>query len=142
MDVIEDYAWSSLNDKRNNNKLLPRNMRGLIVGKSGCGKTTVLLNLLLQDDWLDYDTLYVSGKSLHQPEYQIIKKGFESGFSKQQVGNIFLNQSLLKDINLSVFEVIDRYDGFRDKSVEAKFYDDCMMIPDPMELAINKNNLQ
>ena len=34
MDVIEGYAWASLNDERNNNKLLPRNMRGLIVGKS------------------------------------------------------------------------------------------------------------
>jgi len=49
----------------------------LIVGKSGCGKTTLLLNLLLQPNWLDYSKLSVFGKSLFQPEYTILKKGFE-----------------------------------------------------------------
>ena len=30
-----------------NNSLLPCNIRGIIIGKSNCGKTTLLLNLLL-----------------------------------------------------------------------------------------------
>ena len=96
MNVKEDYVWKSVDDNlRKNNLLLPRNIRGLIVGKSNCGKTTLLLNLLLQPDWLDYNHLYVFGKSLHQQEYQILKKGYEDGLNKKQIANIFLYQNAL-----------------------------------------------
>ena len=65
---ITDLSWNENLTNRFNNPLLPRSIRGLIVGKSGCGKTTLLLNLLLKPGWLDYDTLFVFGKSLFQPE--------------------------------------------------------------------------
>jgi ABC-type lipoprotein export system ATPase subunit len=45
---VTDLSWNIGKNKRNNNKLLPRSIRGIIVGKSGCGKTTLLLNLLLK----------------------------------------------------------------------------------------------
>ena len=70
---------------RHNSLLLPSNVRGLIVGKSNSGKTVLLLNLLLKEDWLDYNNLLVFGNSLHQDEYQIIKKGFEIGLGKKQI---------------------------------------------------------
>ena len=66
---IRDLSWNETTTKRFNNPLLPRSIKGLIVGKSGCGKTTLLLNLLLRPGWLDYDNLYVFGRSLFQPEY-------------------------------------------------------------------------
>ena len=69
---------------RHNSPLLPSNVRGLIVGKSNSGKTVLLLNLLLKEDWLDYNNLLVFGNSLHQDEYQIIKKGFEIGLGKNK----------------------------------------------------------
>ena len=43
---VKNLSWNSTT-ARSNHKLLPNNVRGLIVGKSGCGKTTLLLNLLL-----------------------------------------------------------------------------------------------
>jgi len=64
----------------------------LIVGKSGCGKTTLLLSLLLQPGWLDYSKLSVFGKSLFQPEYRILRKGFEEQLSKEMIMNIFENR--------------------------------------------------
>ena len=70
--------------KRENNPLLPSSLRGLIVGKSNSGKTVLLLNLLLRDGWLDYNNLLVFGNSLHQEEYQIIKKRFEVGLGKNK----------------------------------------------------------
>jgi len=65
----------------------------LIVGKSGCGKTTLLLNLLLQPNWLDYSKLSVFGKSLFQPEYRILKNVFEEQLLKRVIMNLFENQN-------------------------------------------------
>ena len=67
-------SWNISRSKRNNNKLLPRSIWGIIIGKSGCGKTTLLLNLLLRPGWLDCNNLQVFGKSLFQPEYKKTKK--------------------------------------------------------------------
>ena len=48
---VTDLSWDVNSIKRNNSKLLPKSIRGIIVGKSGCGKTTLLLNLLLKPGW-------------------------------------------------------------------------------------------
>ena len=55
---VKDLSWDSTT-ARSNHKLLPKNVRGLIVGKSACGKTTLLLNLLLNPGWLDFNKLFV-----------------------------------------------------------------------------------
>ena len=141
MNISSDYTWNTGKTSRNNNPLLPRNIRGLIIGKSNCGKTTLLLNLLLRNGWLDYNHLYVFGKSLHQREYQILKKGFMDGLSKDQVNNLFINQDELVLVNLSAEEAIEAYSGVRSKSVKAEFYDNCDSIPDPSELNVHEKNL-
>ena len=89
MNVSGECSWKSRVEKPSNNPLLPANIRALIIGKSNAGKTCLILNLLLQPKWLDYNHLYVFGKTLHQQEYQILKKGFEIGLTKQQIANIF-----------------------------------------------------
>ena len=86
---IKDISWGSALSKRFNNPLLPKSIRGLIIGKSGCGKTTLLLNLLLRPGWLDYNNLQVFGKSLFQPEYRIIKKAFEEKLPKEEIVRLF-----------------------------------------------------
>ena len=86
---IKDLSWNELITKRFNNPLLPRSIRGIIVGKSGCGKTTLLLNLLLRPGWLVYDNLCVFGKSLFQPEYRILKKAFEENLPKECILRLF-----------------------------------------------------
>ena len=93
---------------RNHHKLLPRNLRALVVGKSNSGKTTLLFNLLLKP-WLDYNNLIVFGKSLHQSEYQIIKSGFENGLSKDQIVNVFKNQELLLQAGVTPLQAIEEY---------------------------------
>ena len=86
---IRDLSWNETITKRFNNPLLPRSIRGIIVGKSGCGKTTLLLNLLLRPAWLDYDNLCVFGRSLFQPEYRILKKAFEENSPKEYILRLF-----------------------------------------------------
>ena len=141
MEISSNYAWKSLDRKRTNSPLLPSNIRGLIVGKSNSGKTTLLLNLLLQPNWLDYDHLYVFGKSLHQQEYRILQKAFTSGLSKTQISNVFENQD---EITMNPLELIDCYvnqGGVVSDTIKANFYSDCSNVPDPAELNDQEKNL-
>ena len=141
MEVNSCYAWDEKSNRRNNNKLFPKSIRGLIVGKSGCGKTTLLLNLILKPDWLDYDHLYVFGKSLHQKEYKILKAGFEKGLSKDDITNIFENQEVFHKKGINPVEAIDAIDATIEDNTHAEFYDDCDEIPDPSELNPEDKNL-
>jgi len=89
---IKELTWNETQSKRFNNSLFPRSIRGLIFGKFGCGKATLLLNFLLSPGWLDYNNLIVFGKSLFQPEYQILKKALEEQLPKEAILRFFDNQ--------------------------------------------------
>ena len=45
---VKNISWNENVTTKSNHPLLPQTLRGLIVGKSDCGKTRLLLNLLLQ----------------------------------------------------------------------------------------------
>ena len=48
---IPTYTWRDDGSiKKNHSILLPRDIRAIIIGKSGFGKTTLLTNLLLEPD--------------------------------------------------------------------------------------------
>src|SRR6218665_3247293 len=106
MEVI-DLSWNDSLNKRSNSALLPKSVRGLIVGKSGCGKTILLLNLLLRPGWLDFNNLQVFGKSLFQPEYMILKKAFEEKLPKEAIIGLFGCQDEIMRLNLSLTSVVD-----------------------------------
>jgi hypothetical protein len=108
---IQDLSWNERLAKRHNSPLLPRSIRGLLIGKSECGKTTLLLNLLLRPGWLDYNNLNVFGKSLFQPEYGIIKTAFEQKLPKELIVQLFSMRDEITQQNvdpLSVLEEVGR----------------------------------
>jgi len=74
---------------RKNNPYLPQSIRGLLIRKSGCGKTTLMMNLLQNDGWLDYNNLQIFGKALFQKEYKVLKEALEAGLPKQHIDNLF-----------------------------------------------------
>ena len=74
---VKNLAWNENLSKRCNHRLLPEVIRGLIIGKSACGETTLLLNLLPRPGWLDYNNINIFGKGLFQREYHMRKKAVE-----------------------------------------------------------------
>ena len=139
---IKDLSWNETTTKRFNNPLLPRSIRGLIIGKSGCGKTTLLLNLLLRPGWLDYDNLCVFGKSLFQPEYKILKKAFEENLPKNYILGLFNMRDAVQESELPLSIVVKEWaKTIEDKSEsKCKFFETASDVPDPRELnPVDKN---
>lgn len=138
MEVKNYYDYPEEN-QRTNNKLLPDDIRGIITGKSGGGKTVLILNLLLEPDWLDYEKMMFFGMSLHQRKYRIVEEGFKRGLSKREVSEIFKNKELIEKNGISVFDVINKMSS--QGHIECSFYEDADKNPDPRELNKQTKNL-
>ena len=75
----------------------------------------MIFNLLLPPGWLDYNHLYVFGKSLHQQEYKVLRKGLEAGLGKQHISNLFNCQEALGKI--SPLTAIEKFSGARNGKI-------------------------
>ena len=114
----------------------------MIIVKSGCGKTTLLINLLLRPGWLDYNNINIFGKSLFQPEYHVLKKAFEEKLPKKVIIRLFENQNEITDLGISPISIVEEMaKEIRDKSdVECNFYESAKDVSDPRELSYEKKN--
>lgn len=139
---IKNISWDSTT-ARSNHELIPKSARGLIVGKSGCGKTTLLLNLLLNPGWLDYDKLFMFSKSLFQPEYTVLRKAMECKLPKEAILWLFNNQDIIKRSGLTIEEFIERMaEKVKKKSsIDCYFFENSNDVPDPRELNPEHKNL-
>jgi len=142
---VKNISWNEHTANKNNHPLLPKSLRYLIVGKSGCGKTTLLLNLLLRPGWLHYSQLSVFGKSLFQPEHKILRKGFEEQLTKDMIMNIFENRDEIPREQISPNELIHELaknwkTRFKDP-IECNFYESANDVPDPKEISPEHKNL-
>jgi KaiC/GvpD/RAD55 family RecA-like ATPase len=74
MEII-DYSktFTTKNHKVNHAPFFPKNIFCVIAGATGCGKTNLLLNFLLQKDVLDYSDVYIYTPTLYQPAYEHLK---------------------------------------------------------------------
>ena len=140
---IRDLSWNETITKRFNNPLLRRSIRGIIVGKSGCGKTTLLLNLLLRPGWLDYDNLYVFGISLFQPEYQILKISFKENLPKEYILRLFNMREEIQNSQAPLSIVVQEWaKSIKKKSdVKCNFFETDSDVPDPKDLNPKDKNL-
>ena len=140
---VRNLSWNEHVSKRFNHPLLPRSIRGVIVGKSGCGKTTLLLNLLLRSGWLDYNKLAVSGKSLFQPEYRILKKAFEEKLPKEAIMQLFDLRDEVMKLDVSPSALVEEWaKEIQNKSdIKCSFYESSEDVPDPSEMNSSNKNL-
>ena len=64
-----NYAVKSIHGS-----LFPTSIRALICGPSACGKSNLMLSLLLDKNGLKFKNLYIYSKSLYQPKYQFLEE--------------------------------------------------------------------
>jgi F0F1-type ATP synthase alpha subunit len=140
---MEDFKveWNESQTIRQHNDLMPTNFRGLIIGKSNCGKTSLLIKMLLANDWLDFNKLYIVGNSLFQPKYDIIKLGFNSGLSKSQIRRVFELETKIKSEGLTYKDVISAAENPKNKAVQVTFLNPSDKILAPHELDRSEKNL-
>ena len=128
------YVWKDTNKiVKNHSPHLPRDIRAIIVGKSGSGKTYLLMTMLLAADMLDYDNLIVCGNSLHQKEYDVLNKMLARVFSKGQIAYMFNNQPQLEEEYGGIDGFLNEFDGLCKGGIDARFLDNVADIPDPRE---------
>ena len=129
---VQNLAWNE-----------NQGIRGLIMGNSGCGKTTLLINLLQRPGWLDYNNINIFGKSPFQPEYHILKKAFEEKLRKEVIIILFENQNEIIDLGISpIANVEEMAKEITDKSdVECNFYQSADDVHDPRDISSEKKNL-
>ena len=59
------------------NEIFPRNIFCVIAGSTRCGKTNLMVNLLLQKNKINYSDVYIYSPTLHQPAYIYLKHSYE-----------------------------------------------------------------
>ena len=117
--------------------------RWLVLLHSKCGKTTLLLNLLLRPGWLDNDNLCVFGKSLFQPEYQILKKAFEENLPKECILRLFNMRDEIQNSQIPPSVVVQEWArSIKNKSnPKCIFFETASDVHDPRELVPEDKNL-
>ena len=125
-----------------NSILLPNSFRGIICGKSGCGKTYRLFDLLLgQDackkDYLDYNNLVICTTST-QKCYEVLESCFNSRLPKHIINHIFKNSAQVMkdygDVNDMIQEIVDN-DSFVEGNISFQLINDVSQIPAPDEFS-------
>lgn len=128
--------------------IFPSSIRMLIVGKSGSGKTCLLMRMLLEKNFLNYDKLYVFCRSLnHQQEYKVLQAGFENGLRKEDMIELLDCDSALKKHSKTIDDLANGMREYNDENdiepseIEAVFSNNGEDIPDPVDLDTNVRNL-
>ena len=137
----------------NNADYLPSDLRMIICGPAGCGKTCLLQRMLLEDGILDYNKLYIYTPTINQIGYQILIKGFKNNLSKEMIRNVYINQNEITDLDqalelvknkitrknpvIEVFPFANREDLILPEELDKKsrnlcIFDDCCFDKEPI----------
>lgn len=70
---FDDFNIDSERRSSRHSELLPNTIRCIICGPSNCGKTNLMIGLLLHKHGLQFRNVYVYSKTLYQPKYKFLE---------------------------------------------------------------------
>lgn len=71
---VKALSFETQKNRVRHGKLLPNSIRCIICGPSNCGKTNLVIGLLLHKNGLNFKNVYVYSKTLNQPKYEFLDK--------------------------------------------------------------------
>lgn len=71
---LDNIEHGIIKKHQRHGQLLPSTIRALVCGPSNCGKTNLVIGLLLHKDGLCFRNIYVYSKTLFQPKYVFLEK--------------------------------------------------------------------
>jgi hypothetical protein len=83
------------------NSMFLKPLMMVLVGKTGAGKTSLLIKMLLTVKFLDYNNLIIFPSTIEQKDYLLLRHGFKYNLSKSAM--------------LSILEILPKY---KDKQIE------------------------
>ena len=105
--AIKDYSkyYKKTLNTAKHAPFFPKNIFAVIAGSTGCGKTNLLVNLLFNDGFLDYGSVYIYSPTLYQPAYQYVKDRYKETENaiwtnckkKVTIGHFFVADEEIKD---------------------------------------------
>lgn len=107
---ISNYDLSSATKQfRKHSKLMGNGCkRALIVGRSGCGKTNVMVCLVLHPNGLRFENLYIYSKTLSQPKYDylkaVIKPMKNINYFEYDDGDQIISPNVAKENSVIIFD--------------------------------------
>lgn len=71
---IRKFSDGSHSSNTKHSVLLPNSIRCIICGPSNCGKTNIMLSLLLHKNGLKFQNVYLYSKTVYQPKYRFLEE--------------------------------------------------------------------
>lgn len=88
--------------------LLPNSIRCIVCGPSNCGKTNLIIGLLLHKNGLRFKNVYLYSKTLYQPKYAFLEKVLslvpDMSFSKYQNNEQIISPHDAKSHSVMIFD--------------------------------------
>jgi len=105
MNVDYSKHFATENKKLCHAPFLPKTIFCVISGATGCGKTNLMLNFLLNNKVLDYSDVYVYSPTLYQPAYKYLQSYYNDTENKiralykitVKIGRFFDGDEEIKD---------------------------------------------
>ena len=134
---IVDLSWNEVTSKRFNHSLLQKSIRGIIVGKSGCGKMTLLLNFYSDwDGWITITFMY-SEKVFFNPNIEYLKKPSKKICPKERILDLFNVSDETRDKKILPLLFVQEWAGSirnNNSDIKCNFFETASDVPDLSEL--------
>ena len=84
----------------NHHPNIPNNFRMLMLGESNCGKTVLLLKMILKPGFLDFNNLIIFSSTAEQSGYQMLQHGFNNNLSKDDIMDVFTHSEAMSEYTI------------------------------------------